>query len=78
MEFNCGGSVLVRGFIDGGPEVGEKLEGNKVVRLITLVRVEVVGTMGPHGRPRQRWREVDGDGDAPVINIGKGPTHEHQ
>jgi hypothetical protein len=21
--------------------------------------------------------EVDGDGDAPVINVGEGPAHEH-
>jgi hypothetical protein len=52
MERDCSSGVPVRGFTDGGPEVGEKLEGNKAVRLITLARVEVVRKMGPHGRPR--------------------------
>jgi hypothetical protein len=55
-ELDCGGGVPARGFTDGGPEVGEKLKGNKVVRLITLARVEVVGKVGSHGRPRQRRR----------------------
>jgi hypothetical protein len=56
MERDCGGGVPARGFTNGGPEVGEKLEGNKAVRLITLARVEVVRKMGPHGRPRWPWR----------------------
>jgi hypothetical protein len=56
MELDCGGGVLARGFTDGGPEVGEKLKGNKAVRLITLARVEVVGKVGSHGRPRRWWR----------------------
>jgi hypothetical protein len=60
MELDYGGSVSARGFTGGGPEVGKKLEGSKAVRLITLVRVEVVGKMSPHGRPwrqrRDRWQ----------------------
>jgi hypothetical protein len=56
MELDCGGGVPARGFTGGDPEVWKKLEGNKAVRLITLARVEVVGKMGSHGRPRQRRR----------------------
>jgi hypothetical protein len=56
MELDYGGGVPARGFTNGGLEVGEKLEGNKVVPLSTLARVEVVGKMGPHGRPRRQGR----------------------
>jgi hypothetical protein len=56
VELNYGGGVPAWRFTGGGPEVGKKLEGNKAVRLITLARVEVVGKMGPHGRPRRRRR----------------------
>jgi hypothetical protein len=31
MELDCCGSVLARGFTDGGPEVGGKLKGNKAI-----------------------------------------------
>jgi hypothetical protein len=55
MELNYGGGVPAWRLTGCGPEVGEKLEGNNVVRLITLARVEVVGKMGSHGRPR-RWQ----------------------
>jgi hypothetical protein len=56
MELNYGGGVPAWRLTGGGPVVGEKLEGNKAVRLITLARVEVVEKMGSHSRPRQRWR----------------------
>jgi hypothetical protein len=56
IELDCGGGVPAKGFTGGGLEVGEKLEGSKAVRLITLARVEVVGKMGPHGRPKRRRR----------------------
>jgi hypothetical protein len=56
MELDYGGSVPARGFTGGGPEVGKKLKGSKTVRLSTLARVEVVGKMGPHCRPRRRRR----------------------
>jgi hypothetical protein len=56
MELVYGGGVPVRGFTGGGPEVGEKLEGNKAVRLITLARFEVVEEVDFHGRPRRRRR----------------------
>jgi hypothetical protein len=56
MELNYGGGVPAWRLTGGGPVVGEKLEGNKAVRLITLARVEVVRKMGPHGRPRWPWR----------------------
>jgi hypothetical protein len=56
MELNYGDGVPARRFTDGSPEVAEKLEGNKTVRLITLARVEVVGMIGPHSRPRRRRR----------------------
>jgi hypothetical protein len=54
IELNYGGGVPAWLLTGGGLEVGEKLGGNKTVRLITLARVEVVGKMGPHGRPRRR------------------------
>jgi hypothetical protein len=56
MELDYGGGVPARGFTGGGPEVGKKLEGSKVVRLSTLVRIGVVGKVGSHGRPRRRRR----------------------
>jgi hypothetical protein len=56
MELDYGGGVSARGFTGGGPEVGEKLEGSKAIRLITLARVGVVGKVNPHGRPRRRRR----------------------
>jgi hypothetical protein len=56
VELNYGGGVLVWRLTGGGLDVGDKLEGNKAVQLITLARVEVVGKMGPHGRPRRRQR----------------------
>jgi hypothetical protein len=57
MELNYGGGVPARGLTGGGPEVGEKLEGSKAVRLSTLVRVVVVGKVDPHGRPKRRREE---------------------
>jgi hypothetical protein len=56
MQLDYGGGVPTRAFTGGGPEVGEKLEGSKVVRLSTLVRVGVVGKADPHGRSRRRRR----------------------
>jgi hypothetical protein len=56
MELDYGGGVPARGFTGGGPEVGEKLEGTKTVRLSTLARVGVVEQVDPHGRPRRRRR----------------------
>jgi hypothetical protein len=53
---NYGGGVPARGFTGGGPEVGENLQGNKVVQLVTLARVEVVEEVDSHGRPRRRRR----------------------
>jgi hypothetical protein len=52
MELDHGDGVLVWRLTGGGSEVGEKLEGSKTVRLITLVRVEVVVRIDLHGRPR--------------------------
>jgi hypothetical protein len=56
VGLDYGGGVPVRGFTGGGPEVGEKLEGNKAVQLVTLARVEVVERIDLHGRPRRRRR----------------------
>jgi hypothetical protein len=56
MELDYGDGVPAWGFTGGGPEVGEKLEGSKAVRLSTLVRVGVVRKADPHSRPRRRWR----------------------
>jgi hypothetical protein len=57
MELNHGDDVSTRWLIGGGLEVGEKLQGSKTVRLITLVRVEGVGKVDPHGDPKwRRWR----------------------
>jgi hypothetical protein len=56
MELDYGDDVPARGFTGGGPEVGEKLEGSKAVRLSTLARVGVVRMVDPHGRPRRRQR----------------------
>jgi hypothetical protein len=56
MELDYGGAVPARGFSGGGPKVGEKLEGSKVVRLSMLARVGVVGKADPHGRPRRQRR----------------------
>jgi hypothetical protein len=57
MELNYGSGVPARGLTGGSPEVGEKLEGSKAVRLSTLARVGVVGKVDPHGRPRRRRRD---------------------
>jgi hypothetical protein len=56
MELDYGGGVPARGFISGGPEVGEKQEGSKAVRLSTTARIEVVGKVGSHDKLRRRWR----------------------
>jgi hypothetical protein len=56
MELDYGGGVPTRGLTCGSLEVGEKLKGNKAVRLSTLARVGVVGKVDPHGRPRRRRR----------------------
>jgi hypothetical protein len=58
IELNYGGGVPARGFTGGGPEVGDKLEGNKAVRLITLARVEIVEKVDSHCRPRRRRRST--------------------
>jgi hypothetical protein len=56
MELDYGDGVPTRGFTDGGTEVGEKLERSKAVRLSTLARIEVIGKVDSHDRPRRRWR----------------------
>jgi hypothetical protein len=56
IEIDYGGSVPARGFTGSGPGFGEKLEGSKVVRWITLARVEVVEEVDSHGRPRRQRR----------------------
>jgi hypothetical protein len=56
MELNHGDVVPARWLISGRSEVGEKLQGSKTVRPITLVRVEGVGKVDLHGRPRRQWR----------------------
>jgi hypothetical protein len=56
MELNRGDDVSARWFIGGGSEVGEKLQGSKMVRLSTLARVGMVGKVDLHGRPRWRRR----------------------
>jgi hypothetical protein len=57
MELDHGGGVPAWRLTGGGSEVGEKLQGSKTVRLITLARVEVVGRIDLHGRPRGRRRD---------------------
>jgi hypothetical protein len=56
MELNHGDGVPAWRLTGGGSEVGEKLQGNKVVQLVTLARVEVVEEVDSHGRPRRRRR----------------------
>jgi hypothetical protein len=56
MELNHGDDVPVQWLIGGGSEVGEKLQGSKMVRLSTLARVGMVGKVDLHGRPRRRRR----------------------
>jgi hypothetical protein len=56
MELDHGGGVPVWWLTGSGSEVGKKLQGSKTVRLITLARVEVVGRVDLHGRPRRRRR----------------------
>jgi hypothetical protein len=66
MELDHGGGVPAWRLTGGGSEVGEKLQGSKTVRLITLVRVEVVGRIDLHDR--SSGGEVDDDGGASVVN----------
>jgi hypothetical protein len=56
MELDHGGGVPAWGLTSGGSKLGEKLQGSKTVRLITLARVEVVRRIDLHGRPRRRRR----------------------
>jgi hypothetical protein len=56
MELNHGDNVPARWLIGGGSEVGEKLQGSKMVRLSTLARVRMVRKVDLHGRPRWRRR----------------------
>jgi hypothetical protein len=55
MELNHSDGAPAWRLTGGGPEVGEKLQGNKAVQLVTLARVEVVEEVDSHTRPR-RWR----------------------
>jgi hypothetical protein len=56
MELDHGSGVPAWQLIGSGSEVGEKLQGSKTVRLITLASVEVVGRIDIHGKPRRRRR----------------------
>jgi hypothetical protein len=78
VELNHGNDVPARWLIGGGSEVGEKLQGSKTVRLITLVRVKGSGRRIPTATRSGGGGEVNSNGDVPVINVSDGPAHKHQ
>jgi hypothetical protein len=78
VELNHDDGVSAWRLTGGGSKVGEKLQGVKVVRVITLARARMAGEVGSHGDPgRRRGEELVGEVDAVLKRSDGGAGELH-